>query len=122
MQTQCPTRKNLKRHQNRLERDFPSFQFTVTTGEQIEPRHMREIIAVNRLRMAEKGKVARFDETRVDWIIDLARQRGMMTLVRIDGRICAGAGTLRLGYTLVSHVNAHDPLYNDYRMGCSAVS
>ena len=111
------TRKNLRRHRNRLEREFPSVHFSTSIGEAVEEQHVRAIIGFNRIRMAAKGKVSKNDEAWTQWLMGLVRQRGMVTVALIEGRVCGGAVTVRIGDTCVSHVNAHDPLYDDFRLG-----
>jgi len=111
------TRKNLRRHRNRLEREFPSFHFSTFVGDAVDEQHVRAIIGFNRIRMAGKGKVSKIDEAWTQWLMGLVRQRGMVTVALIEGRVCGGSVTVRIGDTSVSHVNAHDPYYNDFRLG-----
>lgn len=111
------TRKNIRRHKHRIERTFPSFQFRIGVKEEVEEQHLREIISFNHARMAGKGRVSTIDEQRTQEILHLVRERGFVTLVLIDDRVCGGAITVRLGDTFASLVNAHDPHYDDYRLG-----
>ncbi|HYD78882.1 MAG TPA: GNAT family N-acetyltransferase [Paucimonas sp.] len=111
------TRKNIRRHKNRLERSFPSFSFRVHTKEEADERQMREIIAFNHARMAAKGKTSVIDEARTQAILRMVRARGFVTVATIDGRVCGGAITARIGDSFISLVNSHDPLYDDYRLG-----
>lgn len=41
----------------------------------------------------------------------------MLSLLRLDGRICAGTINFRAGDNYFLEVIAHDPAYNDYRLG-----
>lgn len=111
------TRKNIRRHRNRFERTFPSFRFAVYRKDEVDERDLRAIIRFNHARMAGKGMVSTIDETKTQALIRMVRERGFVTVVIIDGRVCAGAITFRIGDTCVSRVNAHDPAYDDHRLG-----
>jgi len=114
------TRKNIRKHLHRIERDFPTFRMDVLdvrSGDVIDEGDVRAIIGFNHARMDGKGKVSVIDERKTANILRLARQRGFMTRASIDGRICAGTIGLRIGDTVVSLVNAHDPHYDDHRLG-----
>jgi hypothetical protein len=111
------TRKNLRRHRNRLERDHPSFRFEAHAGDSVDECVVRDIIAMNRMRMAVKGKVSALDEDETQRILGLVRERGMITTATVNGNIAAGAIVLRIGDTFCSLVNAHDARYDSYRLG-----
>jgi hypothetical protein len=111
------TRKNIKRHKNRLERLFPSFSFRCYVKDEVDEQHVRDIIRFNRTRMARKGKISKIDVQREEQLLRMVRERGFVTVMMIDGRVCGGAITLHFGDTYVSRVNAHDPEYDDYRLG-----
>jgi CelD/BcsL family acetyltransferase involved in cellulose biosynthesis len=111
------TRKNIKRHKNKLERTFPSFALRTYVRDEVDERDLREIIRFNHARMAIKGRVSKYDEQEVQRLIRLVRERGFVTVATIDGKVCGGAITLRIGDTFVSRVNAHDPAYDEHRLG-----
>jgi hypothetical protein len=111
------TRKNLRRHKNKLERDHPSFRFEAHPGDSVDERVVRDIIDLNRLRMAVKGKVSSLDEDETRRILRLVRERGLITTATVDGNVAAGAIVLRIGDTFCSLVNAHDARYDTYRLG-----
>lgn len=111
------TRKNIKRHKNRLERDFPSFQCCIHAGHEADEGDIRRIIELNRIRMAKKGKASYIDDDETQRIIALVRQCGQVLVARIDGRVCGGTIFYRIGMNDLSKVNAHDPDYDSYRLG-----
>lgn len=111
------TRKNIKRHKNRIERDFPSFQHRMVDGRTVDEQHVRTIIELNRARMAGKNKASFIDESVTQEILRLTRECGVVYLATIDGRVCAGTIIFRVGSSYISKVNAHDPRYDDYRLG-----
>lgn len=111
------TRKNIKRHQNRLMRFAPSFCYRVYEKDEVSEKQIRAIVNLNRARMARKNKISSIDESEMKRIIDLVKRHGVVGVVTINGRICAGAITFHIGENYVSRVNAHDPEYDDYRLG-----
>lgn len=111
------TRKNLRYYLKTLTHEFPTFSFSVFEKEAVEPRHILEIIELNRARMSDKSKVSAIDERETARLIYLTRERGLVGVATIDGRICAGAITFRVGQNYFLSVLAHDPAYNSHRLG-----
>lgn len=111
------TRRNIRRHRSRLERDFPSFRFEVHEKDALDPQLVREIIEFNRARMAGKNIASMIDEEETRRIIRLVRECGMVGVMKIDGRLCAGAISFQSGSNYFLNVLAHDPRYDDYWLG-----
>jgi hypothetical protein len=111
------TRKNIKHHLSRLRRTFPSFVHEVQESGNISEDDLLSIIEYNRMRMAEKHKIVQLSQKDIACIVKLAKCCGFISLIRIDGRVCAGAICFETGKTVTSHVNAHDPQYNQFRLG-----
>jgi hypothetical protein len=111
------TRKNIKRHKNRLERTFPTFRYRTYLKDEVDEQQVRDIIDLNRARMARKNKISSIDEDETQRIIRLVKECGLVGVATIDGRVCAGAITFRIGENFISRVNAHDPQYDDFRLG-----
>ena len=111
------TRSYIKRYLNKARRELPSFQHEVTLGADIAENELREVITLNKLRMEGKGKVQGIDDRELHRIQALASECGMLSVLRIDGRICAGTINFRAGNNYFLEVIAHDPRYNDYRLG-----
>jgi hypothetical protein len=111
------TRSYIHRYLNKLKRDFPSFSFRVLTPGEIDEQKIRRIIDLNRLRMASKGKESINDEDITQRIIRLAGECGMIGVIMLDGRICAGSINYRVGDNYFLETLAHDPACDDYRIG-----
>jgi hypothetical protein len=111
------TRKNMKYHANRLKRNFPQLTFEVYLDDQILPQDVRDIFELNRARMANKNKTSEMDEVETARVARLVRSRGLVSVMRIDGRVCAGTVCSRVGDNYFMHINAHDPAYDDARLG-----
>lgn len=111
------TRSYIKRYLNKARRSLPSFQHDVTYGADIDAQELHEVIAFNKLRMEGKGKEQGIDERQLHRIVALAKECGMLSVVRIDGKIRAGTINFRIGDNYFLEVIAHDPAYNEFRLG-----
>jgi len=111
------TRKNLKYHGNRLKRNFPALAFKVWVDGAIPEAGVRDIIELNRARMATKNKASEIDDEEASRLAQLVRQGGLVSAMILDGRVVAGTVCSRVGANYFMHINAHDPAYDDARMG-----
>jgi len=111
------TRSYINRYMNKLKRDFPSLRHEIYLKEEVNEQHVRDIIAFNRARMAGKNKASYIDDLEEERIIECAKQSGLVSVMTINGRVCAGTINYRIGENYFLHVIAHDPSYNEYRLG-----
>jgi len=111
------TRKNMKRYLNRFKEAFPSFRYEVVEGAAVSADLLGAVVALNRERMAAKGKVSGIDAAEEARMLQLVHRCGFVGAGTIDGKVCAGAVVYRSGNNYFSFVRAHDPAYNDYRLG-----
>jgi hypothetical protein len=111
------TRNYIQRYEKKLRRRFPSFAFKVYEGNEINEQDLRDIVRLNRIRMAGKDKVSSNDDEEMARIIALSKASGLVGVATIDGRVCAGVINYRAGANCFMPVIAHDPEYNDYRIG-----
>lgn len=111
------TRKYIKYHLNRPKRHFPTYCYRVCVGEQIDEQLVQDIIDLNTARMGDKNKRSTIDEEQRNWIVKIAKMYGFIGVATINGRVCAGVICSRVGANYFMHVIAHDPQYNEYRLG-----
>lgn len=111
------TRNYISRYLNKLKRDFPSFAFQVYEEKAIPAQCVRDIIALNRARMAEKGKASAIDAAETARMEELAADCGLVCVATIDGRLCAGMICYRIRQNYFMAVIAHESAYNSYRLG-----
>jgi CelD/BcsL family acetyltransferase involved in cellulose biosynthesis len=111
------SRKNIKYYMNKLKRTHPTFRFEVMEKGDIRHQKIRDIVVLNRQRMAGKYKVSAYDDAETDRLISLAQRYGMVGVATIKGKVCAGAICLRMGTNYFMSVIAHDSEYDDFRMG-----
>ncbi len=111
------TRKNIKQYLNRLQRDYPSFDFSVHDGRTVDEQLIRKIISLNRIRFDKKGKVSAITPMDEDRIIQMIRACGIVGCISIDGEPAGGSLVYCIGQHYHSWLKAHDPVYDDYRLG-----
>ncbi len=111
------TSMNIKYYAKKIMQNFPSICFDVFVKDEIEEQTIRDIINLNRARMAYKNKISAIDEEETLRIIRLATECGLVGVIRIDGRVCAGSISFCIGSNYFFSVIAHDPLYDDYCLG-----
>ncbi|MGV3741395.1 MAG: GNAT family N-acetyltransferase [Burkholderiaceae bacterium] len=111
------TRKNIKQYLNRIQRDFPTFDFQIHDGRTADERFIRDIIALNRLRFERKGKISAITAEEEERILAMVRACGLVGSISIDGKFCAGSLVYQIGEHYHSWLKAHDPAYDEYRIG-----
>jgi hypothetical protein len=111
------TRKNIKQYLNRIKRDYPTFEFHVHDGHIVDEQLIKNIIAFNRVRFEKKGKISGITELEEARIIAMLRACGIVGAISIDGKLCAGSLVYCIGDHYHSWLKAHDPAYDDYRLG-----
>lgn len=111
------TRTNIKRYSKRLMQNYPSFTHRVFVNEDIEEQHVHDIIRLSKARMADKKKKFSVDDDMTQGLIKLAKACGFVNVILIDGRVCAGSISYRIGSNYFAFVNAHDSEYDNYWLG-----
>ncbi|MEO7579952.1 MAG: GNAT family N-acetyltransferase [Massilia sp.] len=111
------TRDNLKRYLSRVRRDFPSFHYATYDRQEANEQHIREIVRLNYGRMTTKNKIPSIDKVEEARIIETVRACGFVGIATVNGRFGAGFVTYRHGDSFSLRILAHDPAFDDYRLG-----
>jgi CelD/BcsL family acetyltransferase involved in cellulose biosynthesis len=111
------TRRNVRRYTQSLQQDFPGYAFSIAEAAGVDQSQLLDIIALNRARMAGKNKVSAIDQAETARILSLVRECGLVGVITIDGRVCAGAISCRVGANYFLMVLAHDPAFDRYSLG-----
>jgi hypothetical protein len=111
------TRKNIRRNERKIKEYFPSFRLDFHEGAAAPEAHIRRIIDLNKVRMADTGNACRRSEAEVQALLSLTRAYGLVGVATIDGQVCAGTVGLKIGDTCTGRIIAHDPRYNNYGLG-----
>jgi hypothetical protein len=110
-------RKSIRRQTNALLRSHPGVHYAFLLPEEVSEELIRLIIGFNKARMADKEKISSYTDEYCDWICALARARGVVCVVTIDGKVCAGSVCCRVAQDYHMLVSAHDPAYDEFGMG-----
>ncbi|MES2932306.1 MAG: GNAT family N-acetyltransferase [Pseudomonadota bacterium] len=111
------TRRNMRRYLKLVNQNFSSYQFETFIDDAINESQVKEIIAFNTARMLAKNKIPSVSDLDAERMIKMARAGGMVCIVRIDDRICAGSVSYRVGNNYFVNALAHDEQYNFYSLG-----
>jgi hypothetical protein len=108
------TRTKLRSHLNGISKNFPSFTVKYLEIGDIDEAVVRHIARLSEQRIGTRGVRLKHD---VERMLALARTCGLVTLLMIDGRLCAGSLNYRVGTSWFGEVTAHDPGYDRHGLG-----
>jgi hypothetical protein len=108
------TRTGIRYQMNKVARDHPSFLSRFYTNEEIDEDCVRQILRLSEARIASKTARFSHDEER---IIRLAKNCGIVHVLYIDGRICAGSINYRVGSSFFGEAIGQDGIYEKYGLG-----
>lgn len=111
------TRRSIKRQQRDAREELPGYAFHALDPAQFTDQQVCEIIALNHERMAGKNKQSGFDDAASRRIVALARANGLLGVITVEGKLCAGAVACRSGDNYFLLVLAHRSAYNQYGLG-----
>jgi hypothetical protein len=115
------TRQSLRGYRNRLLRDFPDFSWTAYACDELTVEQQRQLVLIlQRFKcdgMAARGKSAAIDEAETKNFLAMAAECGLFGVAQVNGRICAGAFSCRIGDSYVMLLSASDPAMSAYRLG-----
>ncbi len=110
-------RKTMRRHTNALRRERPSYHYAVLPSEAVTDALVRDIIGFNRARMAVKERISAYTDQETAWILALTRASGIVSVITIDGKVCAGAVCCSVADHYYMLVGAHDPAFDEFGLG-----
>ena len=111
------TRALLKNRLNKLKREHPGMVFHVTEQGQIDPQHVRAVLALHRARVHNRRGAVQIDAEEENRIIRMTARCGLLGVFIDGGRCCAGAICYRNGDVVSARFLGHDADYDLYRMG-----
>ena len=111
------TRKSIKKHLTRAQRDLPNFAHCIHAGKQIAEEAFMKIVGFNHSRMAVKEKLSALDTQTTQQLLSIIRSHGIVGMVNSDREIGAGTLACRFGDDVFSLITAHDPAYDAFGFG-----
>jgi hypothetical protein len=111
------TRRSIRSNLKKVKATFPSFSVEARVAGDINPTDIFDIINLNNARMVVKEKVTYNSEEETRRLVLLANVYGLVLTLKINGRTCAGAMGYRVGSTCFFHTLAHDPQFDEFKLG-----
>lgn len=111
------TRSNLKYYKAKLEQMFSSFCFQSYEKENIDEQLIYDLIALSKIRITAKRINFGINSDYAKGIVALAKLCGVVNAIWVDGQLCAGAISFRVGENQYTEVIAHDEKFNQYSPG-----
>jgi hypothetical protein len=111
------TRKSIKKHLNRAQRELPNFNHSIHAGNQVSEEVLLKIVRFNHSRMAGKEKLSALDTQTTKQLLGIIRSHGVVGLISSDKGLGAGTMACRFNDDVFSLITAHDPAYDSLGFG-----
>ena len=111
------TRKSIKKHLTRAQRELPNFNHSIHAGNQISEEALLKIVGFNHSRMAGKEKLSALDSQTTKQLLAIIRSHGIVGLVNSEKGVGAGTLACRFGDDVFSLITAHDTAYDSLGFG-----
>lgn len=118
------TREKIRYHYRRSCRRQPDLSFRQIQGSDMSDAQFDRLLQLNQARMARKGRSFNMGAQEAHCLRAMIRECGQLSVIEIQGEICAGLLCTRLEKSIFMHVIAHDPRHDDLRLGflCCALT
>lgn len=110
-------RRNLRRYEKKFDSLYPNACFTVSTDQDIDISDLRQIVGLNHARMQQKNKQSLISEREIAVLEKEITSSGLMCVVKVEGKVIAGALCFRTGSNYFLTVIAHDSAYDACSLG-----
>lgn len=111
------TRHNLNKQLNKFRRDYPGFRLDVHERQAVPQELVRRIIALQRTRMADVGKVSMVGEDEERRVCAYVARRGFVVALSVDCKLVAGTINYRLGRHVAACIAGHELAFMKYHIG-----
>jgi hypothetical protein len=108
------TRASIRQQSNYARKNFPGFAVEHFVNGEIRDEDLRTIARLSEERIGSQGAAVRHDIERIG---ALARQCGFVTVLSVDGKLCAGSINYCIGNSYFGDVIAFDPTWQRYGFG-----
>ena len=118
------TREKIRYHYRRSCRRQPDLSFRQIQGSDMSDAQFDRLLQFSQARMARKGRSFNMGAREAHCLRAMIRECGQLSVIEIQGEICAGLLCTRLEKSIFMHVIAHDPRHDDLRLGflCCALT
>jgi CelD/BcsL family acetyltransferase involved in cellulose biosynthesis len=111
------TRYNIRHQMKAIAADFPGFSFRTYENGAIAEHHVLGLIHLKKTNMAEKRMACSITPEEAAWMIERASTNGLLVVALLDGKVCGGSLSFRLGDRYFSHLNGYDTRFAKYSLG-----
>ena len=111
------TRRNIRYQMKAIAADFPGFSFQTYENDAIAAPHVAALIELKRANMNEKRIKFGIKPEEASWMIELAKTNGLLVLALLDGKVCGGSLSFRLGDHYFALLNGYDTRFAKYSLG-----
>lgn len=117
MRISSSTRGTLNNQLNKFKRDFSGFRLDVFEREAVPPELVRGIIALQRGRMEDVGKLSMVNDDEEQRVLAYVARCGFVVAISVDGKLVAGTINYRHGRNFTARIVGHDPAFMNYSIG-----
>jgi hypothetical protein len=110
-------RHNIRHQMKALAADFHGFSFMTFENGAINENHVLGLIDLKKINMDEKRIPCNITPDEAVWLIQHARTNGLLVVALLDGKVCGGSLSFRLGDHYFAYLNGYDPRFAKYSLG-----
>lgn len=110
-------REKLRSYLRRALSEENGIQFFTYKQESIQEKDVRAVLKLNQSRMQNKGKKYGMTITEENKLCLQMKKKGQIFLLKKDDKVCAGLLCSVVGTDIYMHVLAHDPVFDNLRLG-----
>jgi hypothetical protein len=110
-------RHNIKHQMKAIAAEFPAFCFKTYENGAIDGNHVSGLIDLKKINMDEKRIKFGITQEEAAWMIECAKTNGLLIVALLDGKVCGGSLSFRIGEHYFSHLNGYDPRFAKYSLG-----
>jgi len=110
-------RHNIKHQMKAIAADFPGFSFHTYENGAIAVHHVSGLVDLKKANMADKRIHSSITPEETAWLIERAKTNGLLIVALLDGKVCGGSLSLRIGDHYFAHLNGYDPRFAKYSLG-----
>ena len=111
------TRRNIRYQMKAIAADFPGFSFETYENGAIAEHHVAGLINLKKANMNEKRIRFGITPEEASWMSEHAKTSGLLVVALLDGKICGGSLSFRLGDHYFAHLNGYDTRFAKYSLG-----